>query len=864
MRSLTGLRTFFFHSFSPISLRSSNISTRRTAVVAFANPARTHSSLSFTPTTRRPFDMASSITVYNSLKPGQPVPLIPKEEGKISWYACGPTTYDLSHLGHARNYVSTDILRRILMHYFGFDVNFVMNYTDVDDKIIIKARRARLLDLEREKPYSSGEKRELVSKAFQAYASSNLPLLVSGDATLDENNYQERKEAAYGRVLAGGTLSGEGKPSDPEAKLKMYLNNMDSAAQALKSGTAFDGAEEILLPYLDSLYKETIDTSDHTMFTDLTSRMEKAFNDDMVALNVLAPDAVTRVTEYVPQIVTFVEQIVAKGFGYESNGSVYFDIAAFEKAGNTYARLRPESKNDKALQEEGEGSLSKSLEGKKRSGDFALWKKSKSGEPAWPSPWGQGRPGWHIECSVMASDKLGSQMDIHSGGIDLAFPHHDNELAQSEAYFHECGKGEHTWVNNFLHMGHLSIAGSKMSKSLKNFQTIQDALATTYTARNMRIVFLMSRWNDGVEISPDMRKQADNWEITLDNFFTNIKARLSEAEAPTDRVKDLSLSGTDAAKGGLIAELEKAKQDVDAAFRNSFDTFTAMQVILRLVRDANITMSEKGTSNLPAVEAVARWVTKIVGIFGLDASAAPPYEGLGWASAGATAAADVDPQTAVKPFAAVFSAVKGEVQGLDLSEASVQTLLEQQTPDTEFAELEKSGERDVEKLALPYIRATSRLRDELRVIVSSPTLEPKKKQAILALSDRIRDYDLTDLGVQLDDQTDKPSLVKFVPASRLIAAREEKSALLAEKAKQKEEARKAREKAEEEKWAKAKTSPQDLFKGDAKYQEWDAQGLPTKLADGNAVPKSQLKKLTKEWEKQKKVHEEYLTKFGAA
>ncbi|KAH6843362.1 tRNA synthetases class I (C) catalytic domain-containing protein [Chaetomium sp. MPI-CAGE-AT-0009] len=802
----------------------------------------------------------ASITVHNSLKPGPPVPFVPREEGKVSWYACGPTTYDLSHLGHARNYVSTDIIRRILIHHFGFNVNFVMNYTDVDDKIIIKARRKRLLELEKEKPYSSSQIRELAFKAFQAYAENNLPLLTGAEqSALDEHNYLERKEAAYGHVLAGAPLSGEGKPGDAEAKVKMHLGNMDSAAKSLRDGSGFDGAEEVLLPYLDSLYKETIDTSDQTMFTDLTQAMEKAFNDDMEALNVLPPDAVTRVTEYVPQIVSFVEQIITKGFAYEANGSVYFDIAAFEKAGNTYARLRPESKNDKALQEEGEGSLSKSLEGKKRSGDFALWKKSKPGEPFWPSPWGAGRPGWHIECSVMASDKLGEQMDIHSGGIDLAFPHHDNELAQSEAYFHQCERGEHSWVNYFLHMGHLSIAGSKMSKSLKNFQTIQDALATTYTARNMRIVFLMGRWNDGVEISTDMRKQADSWESTVDNFFTNVKAKLAEAASTADGIKGLTLEeGT-----GLTEELEQAKKDLDSALRSSFDTPAAMQVILRLVKDANIYMNDKSVQpNLQAVEAVAKWVTKIVGILGLDASARPPYNGLGWASASAAAAANLEPKVAVKPYAEAYGKVKADVEGLKLANPSIQNLLQQQTPDAEFAELEKSGERDVEKLAMPYLRAASGLRDELRAVVSA--LESSSKQAVLTLSDRIRDYDLTDLGVQLDDQTDKPSLIKFVPASKLIAARDEKAALLAEKARQKEEARKAREKAEEEKWAKAKLSHKDMFKADTKYQEWDAEGLPTKLADGSEVPKSQVKKLKKEWERQKKLHEEYLAKSGGA
>lgn len=372
-----------------------------------------------------------------------------------------------------------------------------------------------MLELEKQKTYSDAEVKELALSAFNAYAKSSLPLLLNDGADLDTTNYTERREAAYGRVLAGGTITGEGKPGDDEAKVKMHLNNMNSAVEAINSGAIFPGTDEILLPYLDSLYKETIDTSDQTMFTDLTQSMEKLFMDDMDALNVLRPDVITRVTAYVPQIADFVERIVDKGFAYESEGSVYFDIDAFEKGGNTYARLRPDVRNDKSLQEEGEGSLSKGLVGKRNAGDFALWKKSKAGEPYWPSKWGDGRPGWHIECSVMASDVLGSQMDIHSGGIDLTFPHHDNELAQSEAYFCEHEKGEHTWVNYFLHMGHLSISGSKMSKSLKNFQTIEDALATTYSARGMRIVFLMGRWNDGVEISPDMRLQADNWESTI-------------------------------------------------------------------------------------------------------------------------------------------------------------------------------------------------------------------------------------------------------------------------------------------------------------------------------------------------------------
>jgi cysteinyl-tRNA synthetase len=350
--------------------------------------------------------------------------------------------------------------------------------------------------------------------------------LKSADGSnLSPDNYIQRRDAAYEKVLTGGTLTGVGKPGDDEAKMKMHLSNLTAAATAIQENKVFGEADEILLPYIDSLYKETVDARDHTIWTEVTQYWEKQFLDDMDALNVLRADVITRVTAYVPQIALFVEKIVQKGFAYEADGSVYFDIAAFEKEGNRYAKLRPESKNDKALQEEGEGSLGKSLGGKRGAGDFALWKKSKAGEPSWPSPWGDGRPGWHIECSVMASDILGSQMDIHSGGVDLAFPHHDNELAQSEAYFCEHGH-EHTWVKYFMHMGHLSISGSKMSKSLKNFQTIRDALATDYTPRNMRIAFLLGRWNDGVEISPDMRMQANSWESSV-NVSTSVMCKHS-------------------------------------------------------------------------------------------------------------------------------------------------------------------------------------------------------------------------------------------------------------------------------------------------------------------------------------------------
>lgn len=283
-----------------------------------------------------------------------------------------------------------------------------------------------------------------------------------------------------------------------------------------------------------------------------------------------------------------------------------------------------------------------------------------------------------------------------------------------------------------------------------------------------------------------------------------------------------------------------------------------MRSIGEIVRKANVHINtHKSDTDLEAVEAVARWITKIVGILGLDANATPPYEGLGWASTAAVA--NVDPSTAVKPYKDVFKAVSSDVQALDLPASDTITSLLSQSPDSEFDSLVAAGVRDPEQLGLAYLRAVSKLRDELRRLAS--TTSPETKKSILSLSDRIRDFDLTNLGVYLDDRPDQPSLIKFVPAAELIAAREEKSARDAEKARAKEEARRAREKAEEEKWAKARQPPEDMFKNDERYSEWDAEGVPTKMKDGSEVPKSQLKKLKKDWERQKKAYAEYQARF---
>ena len=671
------------------------------------------------------------------------------------------------------------------------------------------------------------------------------------DGELTADNYGKRKETEYGHILEGGAISGEGKPGDDEAKIKMHIGNMDAAVGGIRDQSVFPGADDIFLPYLDSLYKETLDTSDQSMFTALTQTMEASFFKDMDDLNVLRPDVLTRVTEYVPQIAKFVEVVVDKGFAYEADGSVYFDIAAFEKGGNTYARLRPQNRNDSSLQAEGEGSLSKDATGKRGAGDFALWKKSKAGEPYWPSRWGNGRPGWHIECSVMASDVLGAQMDIHSGGIDLAFPHHDNELAQSEAFYCQHGKGEHTWVNYFFHMGHLSISGSKMSKSLKNFQSIQDALATNYTPRSMRIVFLLGKWNDGVEVSPDLRTQADSWETTISNFFTNTKSWLLEAKIEVEEIKTPDLQADGQERTGLLKELDIARKDLAAALANSLETPRAMQAILTLVNATNVYIKDTKDFDLKEVASVARWITSIVGIFGLDSNAKAPYEGIGWA---ATISEDVDPNTAVKPYVAAYEKVQQQAIGLEIpNELLASTVAQDPRPD--FEHVLETGTRDIERLSLPYVSAVATMRHVLRKLVSSQTPEVKKK--ILELTDSIRDHELANLGVYLDDRADdQPALIKFIPAAELIAAREEKAAAAVEKAKKKEEARLEKERAAAEALEKAKVPPEEMFKTDERYSAFDGQGLPIRMKDGSDVPKSQVKQAKKLWDKQKKAHDD--------
>jgi cysteinyl-tRNA synthetase len=294
-----------------------------------------------------------------------------------------------------------------------------------------------------------------------------------------------------------------------------------------------------------------------------------------------------------------------------------------------------------------------------------------------------------------------------------------------------------------------------------------------------------------------------------------------------------------------------------AALSDSFDTPRAMRVLYELIREANIhIITHKSDMDVRGLESIARWVTKMVGIFGLDANATPPYDGLGWATSASNS--DLTAQEIVEPYYTVYQKVTGEVNNLALHSEILDQLMAVDV-NAEFRTVESTGTKDPEALALPYVRAVSKIRDELRRIAPD---QPTKKQ-ILSLSDQIRDNDLTNLGVYLDDRPgDQAALIKFIPKEELLAQKEEKAAKEREKLAQKEAARLAREKEELAKAEKAKVSPVDMFR-DERFSAWDEEGMPTKTKEGEDVPKSALKKLRKEWERQKKLHEEWKAKSGA-
>ena len=311
------------------------------------------------------------IRIYNTLTQ-QKEEFRPIEAGKVRMYVCGMTVYDYCHLGHARVLVAFDVITRYLRHR-GYDVNYVRNITDIDDKIL---RRA------------------------------------------DEN----------------------GEP-----------------------------------------------------YSELTDRMIKAMHEDEARLGVLSPDDEPRATAYIDEIIAMIHKLISGGHAYAAdNGDVYFAVDSFDD----YGKL-----SKKKLEDLLAGARVDVQEAKRSPADFALWKVAKAGEVSWPSPWGDGRPGWHIECSAMSTACLGDTFDIHGGGPDLLFPHHENEIAQSE-----CATG-HTFVNTWMHAGAIRVNKEKMSKSLGNFFTIREIMEK-YPAEVVRYFLVSSHYRSQVDYSEENLAEA--------------------------------------------------------------------------------------------------------------------------------------------------------------------------------------------------------------------------------------------------------------------------------------------------------------------------------------------------------------------
>ncbi len=408
-------------------------------------------------------------SVYNSLSKKKE-PFDHNKDVPIKWYTCGPTVYDSAHVGHARTFLTFDIIRRIFEHY-GYQVYYVMNITDVDDKII--------------------------------------------ERTTKDN----------------------------------------------------------LLPFVRT--------------------MEQDFWEDMDDLNVIRPHMVTRVTEYSEKMIEYVEHLINLGFAYESNGSVYFDHQAYIDAGLNPFPLQKIPESDFTTEPNTY---------KKSPKDFALWKKSKEDEFSFSSSWSDGRPGWHLECSVMSRDILGQDIDIHSGGIDLLFPHHQNEILQTNAHVNDTN---FEWIKTFLHAGHLNIDGQKMSKSLKNFVTIRNFLKKIGTKKDMRMLFLLHKWNKPMDYNEDTVAHAVQTNNRIRETFNHLE-HLMKQKKETIGLEEFT---------EISMQIKEWEKEIDAYLKDNFNTPAVLETIMESIHYFYVEFSE---TNSQIVDEYHHFLNTTLRIFGLN------------------------------------------------------------------------------------------------------------------------------------------------------------------------------------------------------------------------------------------------------
>jgi len=712
----------------------------------------------------------NELKLYNSLT-REKNDFIPQQGNRVYWYSCGPTVYDASHMGHARSYITFDILRRILSDYFNYDIFYVMNVTDVDDKIINRARRNHLIKQYIESNPANDKIKNDVTEALNKFEEK---LANTKDA--DKQNMMKK-------IISESKLS-------LEQFTKHMQDNTDTEIINNTKQELFQKVNDPLSELLDKQFGGKV--TDHKIFSALTQHWENEYHEDMKALDVQPADVLTRVSQYVPEIVTYIETIIKNGFAYNCNGSVYFDTLKFANSNqHEYAKLVPEAVGDLDALAEGEGDLSQaSVNEKKSDRDFALWKASKPGEPFWESPWGQGRPGWHIECSVMASDVLGSCIDIHTGGVDLKFPHHDNELAQAEAHY-----GCNQWINYFLHAGHLTIEGCKMSKSLKNFISIKEALKRN-SSRQIRFAFLQHTWNTTLDYSTNVLKEAEQAEKMFADFFLNVKDILRKPEDHS--LHEHNFRNEEKA---LQTNFLEKKQQVHAALCDSIDTATALQIMQSLLKQTNIYIAQarqsERTPSHELLRAVAKYLTRMFKVFGANHG----EQEIGFPASGGSQAANR------------------------------------------------------EEIVMPYVDLIAEFREDVRKVARKEKVAEILSLCDVIRDVKLVDLGVQ----LEDQEGDLSAVVKLMDKETILKERAAKQAEIDKKTKAKEDAKRKQLEEKKAKDAKAMIHPSELFKNETdKYSKFDEQGIPTHNVAGEPISASQIKKMKKVYTQQEKLHNKYL------
>lgn len=396
---------------------------------------------------------------------------VPINEGKVGIYVCGPTVYDYIHIGNARPMIVFDTLRRYLT-YKGYDVNYVSNFTDVDDKIIKRANE-------------EGVDSKVISERFIA----------------------ETKK-------------------------------------------------------------------------------------DMATMNVQEATTHPKATEEIPDMIEMIKTLIEKGHAYEVNGTVYFRTRSFAD----YGKLSHKNIDDLESGHRAENHQLKvsGQDEKEDPLDFVLWKPKKEGEPFWESPWGEGRPGWHLECSVMSKKYIGDIIDIHAGGEDLIFPHHENEIAQSEA------ANDKEFARYWMHNGFLKINNEKMSKSLGNFFTVRE-IADKYPLQVIRFFMLSAHYRSPLNFSADLVEASKNG---LERILTAV-----------DKLKSLAPADVEGSDVSVEAELDGYTKRFETAMDDDLNTADAISVIFELVKYTNINISNDTPKK--TVDLAIRTIEKLCDILGI-------------------------------------------------------------------------------------------------------------------------------------------------------------------------------------------------------------------------------------------------------